>query len=101
MILNCIAIDDEPLALGLIVSFIEKTPFLKLTGAYASAIEALERIDQLDVQLIFLDIHMPELTGMEFSKIINRPGLIVKLFLLLHLINLLLKDIRWTLYSIY
>ncbi|GAA4794261.1 LytTR family DNA-binding domain-containing protein [Olivibacter ginsenosidimutans] len=72
MILNCIAIDDEPLALGLIVSFIEKTPFLKLVGQYASAIEALEGIDQLDIQLIFLDIHMPELTGMEFSKIINQ-----------------------------
>lgn len=72
MILNCIAIDDEPLALGLIASFIEKTPFLKLVGKYASAIEALAVIDKLDFQLVFLDIHMPELTGMEFSKLLSQ-----------------------------
>lgn len=70
MTLNCIAIDDEPLALGLISSFIEKTPFLNLLGAYGSAVEAFEVFDKLSVQLIFLDIYMPELTGMEFSKLL-------------------------------
>lgn len=70
MTLNCIAIDDEPLALGLISGFIEKTPFLNLLGSYGSAVEALSALDKLSVQLIFLDIYMPELTGMEFSKIL-------------------------------
>jgi len=69
MILNCIAVDDEPLALGLISSFIEKTPFLSLLGSYGSAVEALAALDKLPIQIIFLDIYMPELTGMEFSKI--------------------------------
>lgn len=71
MILNCIAVDDEPLALGLITSFIEKTPFLNLLGSYGSAVEALAVLDKLPVQLIFLDIYMPELTGMEFSKLLT------------------------------
>jgi len=72
--LRCIAIDDEPLALGLITSFIEKTPFLKLVGAYASAIEALDIIASEQVQLVFLDIHMPELNGMEFSKMLAQSA---------------------------
>jgi len=69
MTLNCIAIDDEPLALGLISSFIKKTPFLNLLGSYGNAVEALAALDTLPIQIIFLDIYMPELTGMEFSKI--------------------------------
>lgn len=74
MNLNCIAIDDEPLALGLISNFIEKTPFLKLIGSYGSAVEALDALDKLSVQLIFLDIYMPELTGMEFSKLLAQSN---------------------------
>lgn len=81
MILNCIAIDDEPLALGLVKSFIEKTPFLKLVGAYSSAVEALEVLDDLQFHLVFLDIHMPELNGMEFSRLLaeskNKQGRII------------------------
>lgn len=74
MNLNCIAIDDEPLALGLISNYIEKTPFLTLVGSYGSAIEALDVLDKLSVQLIFLDIYMPELTGMEFSKLMAQSN---------------------------
>jgi two-component system, LytTR family, response regulator LytT len=81
MILNCIAIDDEPLALGLVKSFIEKTPFLKLVGAYSSAVEALKVLDDLQFHLVFLDIHMPELNGMEFSRLLaeskNKQGRII------------------------
>ncbi|HWV74692.1 MAG TPA: LytTR family DNA-binding domain-containing protein [Pseudosphingobacterium sp.] len=74
MTLNCIAVDDEPLALGLITNFIEKTPFLNLVGSYGSAVEALAALDKLAVQLIFLDIYMPELTGIEFSKLLAQSN---------------------------
>lgn len=72
MILNCIAVDDEPLALGLVCSFIEKTPFLDLTGKYSSAVEALERIHSQSVDLIFLDIQMPDLTGIELARVLDK-----------------------------
>lgn len=72
MTLNCIAVDDEPLALQLICRFIEQTPFLHLAGSYSSAIEALKGIDTLTPDLIFLDIQMPELNGMELAKLLSR-----------------------------
>ncbi len=72
MIITCIAIDDEPLALKLITSYIEKTPFLKLIGSYSNAIDALSVVEDQDVQLVFLDIHMPEMSGMEFSRLLSK-----------------------------
>jgi two-component system response regulator LytT len=75
MILNCIAVDDEPLALGLICSFIEQTPFLKLKGKFSSGVKALEMIHEEQVDLIFLDIQMPDLTGIQMARILDRqPG---------------------------
>jgi two-component system, LytTR family, response regulator LytT len=76
MILKCIAVDDEPLALELICTFINQTPFLKLEGRYSNAIEALKRIHQGNIDLIFLDIQMPDLSGIELAKIIDKgePG---------------------------
>lgn len=73
-ILQCIAVDDEPLALGLVCAFIEKTPFLNLAGRYSSAVEALEAIQNTTVDLIFLDIQMPDLTGIELARIIEKSG---------------------------
>ncbi|SEJ21261.1 two component transcriptional regulator, LytTR family [Dyadobacter koreensis] len=73
-ILQCIAVDDEPLALGLVCAFIDKTPFLNLAGRYSSAVEALEAIHQQQVDLIFLDIQMPDLTGIELARIIEKSG---------------------------
>jgi len=74
MILNCIAIDDEPLALGLVCSFIEKTPFLKLKGRFLSAVEALNTINDNEADLIFLDIQMPDLNGIELARVLeSRP----------------------------
>lgn len=73
-ILQCIAVDDEPLALGLVCAFIEKTPFLNLAGRYSSAVEALEAIHELSVDLVFLDIQMPDLTGIELARIIEKSG---------------------------
>jgi DNA-binding LytR/AlgR family response regulator len=65
--ISCIAIDDEPLALGLMVSYIQKTPFLELQGEFDNPIDAMEFLQENAVQLIFLDIQMPDLTGVEFA----------------------------------
>ena len=72
MTLSCIAVDDEPLALGLVCAFIEKTPFLKLEGRFSSAVEALQHLLQHPTDLIFLDIQMPDLTGLELARVLER-----------------------------
>lgn len=71
MILKCVAIDDEPLALELLSKFISQTAFLKLEGKFSNAIEALGFINQHEVQLIFMDIQMPDLSGMELARILD------------------------------
>ena len=70
MIINCAIIDDEPLAAGLLKSYATKTPFLNLVGTYGSALEAMKELRDNPVQLLFLDIQMPELSGIEFAKIL-------------------------------
>ena len=72
MILNCIAVDDEPLALSLVCKFIEQTPFLNLVGQYPSAVEALKAIHSQKIDLIFLDIQMPDLNGIELARVISK-----------------------------
>ncbi|HEY4323983.1 MAG TPA: LytTR family DNA-binding domain-containing protein [Mucilaginibacter sp.] len=75
MILNCIAIDDEPIALDLIVSYINQTPFLKLIDRCSSAIAALKTINEHpEVQLMFLDIRMADLSGIELARIIEQSA---------------------------
>ncbi len=71
MTLTCIAIDDEPLALELICKFIGQTSFLNLVGKFSNAIEALGFINKNDVQLIFMDIQMPDLSGMELARVLD------------------------------
>jgi two-component system response regulator LytT len=71
MKINSIAVDDEPLALDLTVNYINQTPFLNLLGSFTSAIDALAFLHENDVDLIFLDINMPGLNGMELARIIN------------------------------
>lgn len=68
MILTCAIIDDEPLAISLLESYVNKTPFLRLAGKYNSAINALPVLSKEPVDLLLLDIQMPELNGMEFSR---------------------------------
>ncbi len=77
MTLNCAIIDDEPLAVDLLSSYVNKTPFLNLTGGYNSAIAAIKDLKSNPVDLIFLDIQMPELSGIEFAKILPRSTKIV------------------------
>ncbi|MDE5419646.1 LytTR family DNA-binding domain-containing protein [Labilibaculum sp. DW002] len=69
--ISCIAVDDEPLALGLIVSYIQKTPFLDLKNSFDNPIDAMEFLEVNPVQLLFLDIQMPDLTGVEFARILD------------------------------
>lgn len=71
MNINCVVVDDEPLARGLIEGYVNQTPFLTLTGSYSNAIEAFEIIMNGNVQLVFLDIQMPNLNGMELSKMLQ------------------------------
>ena len=72
MMLNCIAVDDEPLALGLVCKFIEQTPFLNLAGRYAGAVEALRIIHSQKIDVVYLDIQMPDLNGIELARVINK-----------------------------
>jgi len=72
MTLNCIAVDDEPLALSLVCRFIEQTPFLNLAGQYPSAIEALKAIHSQKIDLVYLDIQMPDLNGIELARVIGK-----------------------------
>lgn len=72
MTLNCIAVDDEPLALSLVCKFIEQTPFFNLAGRYASAIEALKAIHSQKIHLVYLDIQMPDLNGIELARVIGK-----------------------------
>lgn len=69
-ILRCCVIDDEPLAAQLIASYVERTPFLSLAGTFSSASEAIKTILNDAIDIVFLDIQMPQLNGMEFAKII-------------------------------
>ena len=66
--IKCIAIDDEPLALKKLVTYIKKIPYFELVAQCRSAIEAQQVIDQQEVEAIFLDINMPDLNGMDFAK---------------------------------
>lgn len=71
MILNCMIIDDEPLAADLLSSYAQTTPFLNLIGSFNSAVSAIRQIRENRIDLLFLDIQMPELSGIEFAKIIQ------------------------------
>ena len=68
MKIQCLAIDDEPLAVKKISAYIQKTPFLELVAECRNAFEAMEIINNRAIQLLFIDINMPDLNGMEFVK---------------------------------
>lgn len=70
-VLKCIAVDDEPLALKLVENFIEQTPFLQLINSCDNAVEAISLIREQQPDIIFLDINMPNLSGMELAKLLQ------------------------------
>ena len=77
MTLKCAIIDDEPLAAELLASYVRKIPFLNLTGTYNSALNGMKNLRATPVDLLFLDIQMPELSGMEFAKILPKQTRII------------------------
>ena len=80
MVLKCIAVDDEPLALRLVETFIEQTPFLELTCSCDNAVEAMSLIREQQPDIVFLDINMPNLTGMELARLLQeQPGPLPKI----------------------
>lgn len=75
--ITCITIDDEPLALRQVVSYIEKTPFLDLKGAFDSPIQAFTFIQENEIDLLFIDINMPDLNGLDFVKSLKNPPKVI------------------------
>lgn len=75
--LRVIAVDDEPLALGQLEKYIAKVPFLSLTTACPSAFEARKVLESGEVDAMFLDINMPDLSGMDLVKTLKHPPLVV------------------------
>jgi two-component system LytT family response regulator len=72
--IRCVIIDDEPLARQLLTDFIKKVPELQLEGSFSSALKSLELLRKKQVDVLFLDIQMPDITGIEFLKTLeNRP----------------------------
>jgi DNA-binding LytR/AlgR family response regulator len=75
--IRCIVIEDEPLAIKVLTDYISNVPFLKLEGTYKNALLAIEYLRDHTVDLIFLDIHLPKLTGMAFLKALVRPPSVI------------------------
>lgn len=75
--MKCLAIDDEPLALDIIRDFCRKIDFLHLIACYTNPVEAVKMINQQEIDLIFLDIQMPNISGLEFIRSIKNPPLII------------------------
>ena len=75
--ITCAIVDDEPLAVDLLESYVQKTPFLKLEGKYSNAIDAMAGLRNQPVDLLMLDIQMPELSGLEFAKVIPNSTRII------------------------
>ncbi|MCO6494657.1 MAG: response regulator transcription factor [Bacteroidetes bacterium] len=76
-LIRCIAVDDEPLAVQLIESYIKKTPFLNLVGSFSNPSDALRVLDYESIDLIFLDIQMPDICGIDFSKRVKEKTRII------------------------
>lgn len=77
MTLSCAIIDDEPLAVEMMSEYVKKTSFLTLNGSYNSAVQAIKALRENPVDLLFLDIQMPELSGLEFAKILPKRTKVV------------------------
>lgn len=75
--IKCLAIDDEPLALRQLASYIDKIPFLELSGTCESAFDARNIMEEEMIDAIFIDINMPDLNGMDFVRSLAAPPLVV------------------------
>lgn len=75
--INCLAIDDEPLALRQLTSNLQKVPFFCVVGSCQSAMEAMRVLEEKTVDVVFIDINMPDINGMEFVKSLQHPPMVV------------------------
>lgn len=75
--IRTIAIDDEPLALKLVNGYINKTPFLELIGSFDNPLDAMDFLNENTVDIIFLDIKMPDLTGIEFMRVLEKSTKVI------------------------
>lgn len=77
MTMTCVAIDDEPIALEVLEEYISKTPNLELLKTFTDAFKAIEYIKENKVQVLFLDIQMPQITGIQLMKSLSEPPLVI------------------------
>jgi DNA-binding LytR/AlgR family response regulator len=75
--IRCIAIDDSPLALDLLEDYSKRIPYLELVNRFTNALEAAEFLKKAHIDLIFLDIHMPDITGIDFLKKIHPQAKVI------------------------
>lgn len=75
--LKAIAIDDEPIALEIVKALAAKVPFVEIAGVYTDAFEGMKRLQQDRIDLIFLDIKMPDISGIEFIRSIPHPPMVI------------------------
>src|SRR5882757_4163557 len=75
--INCVIIDDEPLAREGIASYVREVDFLNLSGVCENPLELLPLIDRQAADLVFLDIQMPKMNGIEFLKILQKPPMVI------------------------
>ena len=75
--MKCLIVDDEPLAIDVIKSHLSNYPEMELVGTCSNAIQAAEMIKSKQVDLLFLDIQMPEVTGIEFMRSLQNPPLVI------------------------
>jgi two-component system LytT family response regulator len=74
---KAIALDDEPIALDVVRSLVAKVPFVDLQACFTDAFEALEFLQQAPVDLLFIDIHMPDISGLEFVSSLPKKPLVI------------------------
>jgi DNA-binding LytR/AlgR family response regulator len=77
MMINCAIIDDEPLAREGIANYIREIDFLHLVQTCENPVELIKLLDEQDIDLVFLDIQMPKMNGIEFLKIMQKPPMII------------------------
>lgn len=75
--MNCIVVDDEPLVLNLVKKYANQVPFLNLISTFESAFDALELIQTQQIDLLLLDINMPDINGIQFLKSLHKPPMII------------------------
>jgi len=75
--LNCLIVEDEPLAAGILEDYVRQIPYLRLTGRCADAMQALEALREAPVDVLFLDIHLPGLKGLDFLRSLQHPPQVI------------------------